>query len=159
MGSSVLCVFCLVCWRRDSAAADRTARRLLHPAPWLQSDPCQFLWDGTVWIQCGFLRQLAREACPQRGDKIRLDRDTQHLKPSSSSSSYCLKMLTDDVGFMCNVFIKNQQVKREMTKFNKHQFYLWLIFCKCVDIHLLIYILFSSFLICANPIFHKSTDR
>ena len=52
---SPLCVCRLVCWWCDSAAADWTAGRLLHPTPWLQPDPSQSLWDGTVWIQYGFL--------------------------------------------------------------------------------------------------------
>lgn len=39
-----------VCWWCDITTADWTARRLLHPAPWLHFDPMPVLWEGTVQI-------------------------------------------------------------------------------------------------------------
>lgn len=44
-----------VCWRCDSAAADRTAGGLLRPATQIQPDPCQLCWDGTEYIRSDFL--------------------------------------------------------------------------------------------------------
>lgn len=71
-----LCPLFPVCWWCDITAADRTARRLLHPAPWVHSDPVPVLWEGTGQIP--YISWGISDGCASQWE----DTDTASSSPS-----------------------------------------------------------------------------